>query len=120
MYLLHILTKIEEEEIRHAQRGHGRVKYGYGLDEILLEQWVGTMYPKWFQNDGGPGFITIEGDPESDMQLSDIVIIDPAMVGEDAPRFADHVVDFSKVTPGQTEHPAVMATIQFYHMQRLR
>ena len=84
-----------------------RYEYSYGLDEILLEQWVGTMYPEWFREEGGAGFIVTEGDPESDMALGGIEIIDPAMVGEDAGEFADETLDFTHVIRGTEMHPNV-------------
>lgn len=82
-------------------------RYGYGVDEMLLEEWVGSDYPKWFKEEGGVGFITTEGDPESDMELGDLDIVDPTEVGDDAPRLADRVVDFSGVSPGTEPHPNV-------------
>lgn len=84
-----------------------KFQYGYGLDEVLLEAWVGVEYPKWFEEDGGKGFIVTQGDPESDMALGNVEIVDPAMVGSDASTFAHDIVDFSDVIPGSQPHPAV-------------
>ena len=79
------------------------------VDDLLgiLEAWVGVEYPKWFEEDGGKGFIVTQGDPESDMALGNVEIVDPAMVGSDASTFAHDIVDFSDVIPGSQPHPAV-------------
>ena len=81
-------------------------KYEYGLDEVLLEEWIAVRYPKWFAEET-PGFLTMEGDPESDMNLSNIFKIDPTMVGESAQYFADKTIDFSKYVIGSAEHEQI-------------
>ena len=69
-------------------------EYEYGLDEILLEEWICSQYPEWFLG-LTPGVVVSEGDMESDIELGSLEKIDPTMVKDRAQEFADFTRRFA-------------------------
>ena len=72
-------------------------EYEYGLDEILLEEWICSQYPEWFLG-LTPGVVVSEGDMESDIELGSLEKIDPTMVKDRAQEFADFTKSVSRHT----------------------
>jgi hypothetical protein len=90
-----------------------KYKYTYGDDEFVIDQWLLQTY-QWdlVRPDEVQEVIT---DPEHDMVLSGLLILDPKPMCTkmEANAFADEVVDWTTMSEGSDEKPLSYRKIKF-------